>query len=312
MDDINKSNSRVCMNLTSSTGTWLNGCLQPQHFFVSLEITDPESKLLTRVELTFEQAARMLLYNGDVECTLAQYRNTKGELVQEKVTPPETVHSRMKGRLKETRESVNKRIEDARRDVYDMVNGNVKGKTALKELLHNIETIQSHISSNENFVIQQAEEELTSMQENATGQIGLFLQSKGVDVQTDVLKHFLPTGAPQLAITDKAVPVTDNYEMKKREGKLIDDLTPMEAADTLGKLLRKFEIQENNLPKDEKKHPHLYCAGTAELKGKVSIRYVNYQGSHTLTIEEARDYIKFLINIKDISQFKNHWHYKEA
>jgi hypothetical protein len=176
---VNKSQSRVCMTLTSSTGTWLNDCLQPQHFYVSLSIDDPEGKALVRVALSFEQAARMLLYNGDVPCTLERYRDTKGELVAEKVEPPETVHQRMKSRLGNTQKELLKRIEDAEKDVYDMINGNIKpGKKSLSELMNNINTIKSHFVSNQSFVVQQAEEELGKMQSNVAGQLGTFLQSK--------------------------------------------------------------------------------------------------------------------------------------
>jgi hypothetical protein len=301
------------MNLTSSTGTWLNGSLQPQHYFVSLEVSDPDGKSVVRVNLTFEQAARMLLYNGDVECTLERYRDTTGKLVQEIVEKPETIHDRMKERMKETRDSLRKRIEDARRDVYDMVNGNIKGKAALKNLLQNIDTIKGHFVGNEDYVLAKAEEELAEMQENATGQIGLFLQSRGIDAPTDVLKQLLSTGAP-LAITDKNIaPIVDNYELKDRPGKLISELTPMETADALGKILRKLAIQEIEQKKitPSTENTHLYCPGTSQHKDKVSIRYINYQSSHSLSLDEARDYLKFLVNIKDISEFKTHWHYKE-
>lgn len=292
------------MNLTSSTGTWLNGCLQPQHYFVSLEITDPNGKAIARVALSYEQAARMLLYNGDVECTLERYRNENGELVEEKIEPPETIHDRMKSRMKETRDSLSKRIEDARRDVHDMVNGNIKGKTALKNLLQSIEIIQSHFISNEDYVLGKAEEELSQMQENATGQIGVFLQSHGIDAPTDILKKFLPTGAPQLAITNKT-PVTDNYEMKQRPPKPINELTAMETSIAIHNILKKLERQQT-----EESVTRLYSASSQEHHGKVSIRYINYQGTHTLSIDEARDYLKFLVNIKNISEFKTHWNYK--
>jgi len=306
-----KSNSRVCMNLTSSTGTWLNGCLQPQHYFVSLEVTDPTGKAVVRVNLTFEQAARMLLYNGDVECTLERYRDENGKYVCEEIKKPETVHDRMKERLKDIRDSLKKRIEDARRDVYDMVNGNIKGKTALKELLSNIETIKSHLTANEDYVLEKAEEELAEMQENATGQIGLFLQSHGVNAPSDVLKHFLPTGQPQLAITDKAVPVLEEYDMKDRPGKLINELTAMETATAIRGIFRKLETQQSkSADKKDHAHTHLYSSNSQDHHGKVSVQYISYQGTQMLSIEEARDYLKFLVNVKDISEFKTHWHYK--
>jgi len=36
----------------------------------------------------------MLLYNGEVECTLERYRDENGELVSEKVEPPKIKRKR--------------------------------------------------------------------------------------------------------------------------------------------------------------------------------------------------------------------------
>jgi hypothetical protein len=192
------------MTLTSSSGTWLKDCLQPQHYYVSITIDDPDGKILARVSLSYEQAAKMLLYNGDVECTLDKYRDEQGKLVEEKVTPPETVHQRMKDRLKETHSSLAKRLEDARRDVFDK-------------------------------------------------------------------------------------------------------LTALEAADVICFQLQKFEKQQS---KSEKEKSQLFGSNASAKQNKVNIRYITHQGTSTLLLEQARDYLRFLLTIKDIKEFKTHYWFK--
>jgi hypothetical protein len=292
------------MTLTSSSGTWLNGALQPQHHYVSLEISDPEGRALTRVELTFEQASRMLLYNGEVECTLARYRNTDGELVAETVTPPESVHSRMKARLGKVQESILNRVKDARRDVYEMINGDKKpGKNVLAKLLSDIDVINNHLSSNQDFVVSQAEEELGEMQSNAIGQLGIFIQSKtGLQAPEEALKNLLPTGTPTNLLGKPVKPVVDNYTLKARSQKPITEMTAMEIADVIRQRIKFFE----NSLSDKSETSLLYGASVRHVQNKVEICYVSYQGKHTLELEVARRYLKFLIMIEP-NQFKRHW-----
>lgn len=303
-----KSNSRVCMNLTSSNGTWLNGCLQPQHYYVSLEITDPEGKQIARVALSYEQAARMLLYNGNVECTLERYRNSKGEMVKEEVEKPETVHERMKKRLQESQQSTLDRIKDIHRDLYEMLNGDAKrGKTQIQHLLHEIRTVQSNLEANQNYVLQQAEEELSDMQSNAAGQLGIFLQTKGVELQEDEAKKLLPISSAPLLIGDTK-PVEDEYTLKKRESKPIDEMTSMQVADVMRRRLKQLEAQQKD---EDAEHTKLFWANASDHKDKVHVQYINYQGTSKLDLEEAKKYLKFLLSIKSINEFKTHYWYNK-
>ena len=185
---------------------------------------------------------------------------TKGELVTESVEPPKTVHKRMKERLGDSHTSLLKRIEDIRRDVYNMINGDgKKGKNALNTLLHDIETIQSHYISNETFVVQQAEEEINSIQSNAAGQLGIFIQSKiGLSPNIEIMKNLIPVFDNKTQLVDKSItPTPDLYSLKERN--------------------------------------------------QIKIRYVSYQGTSTLTLEEAKNYLKFLTSLININQFKTHW-----
>jgi hypothetical protein len=298
--------SKISMNLTSSSGTWLKDCLQPQHYYVSINVEDPNGEVLARVALSYEQAAKMLLYNGDVECTLERYRNKKGELVSENVVPPTTVHQRMNDRLKDSHDSLAKRLEDVRRDVYELLNAGKASKSDLKEILQNIEVIQSHYKINENFVVQQAEEELSAMQNNAAGQLGIFLQSHGVDVTNHDLKQLLPIGTP-LALPEKSDPVQDDYQLKERTTKPIESMTALEISDCVHVLLKKLEKQ-----KQDREQPHLYQSSCSDCRNGIMIQYIGYQGKSKLSLEESRKYLQFLISINnDIKKFKTHFHYNE-
>lgn len=293
------------MNLTSSTGTWLKGCLQPQHYYVSIDIKDPEEKILARVCLSYEQAAKMLLYNGDVECTLEKFRDLHGNLTNEKIEPPKTVHQRMKERLKQSHASIEKRLEDVKRDIYAMVNGEKSGKKNLTQLLKDIEIIQSHYASNETFVVQQAEEELGTMQNNAAGQLGLFLQSHGANVDKEDLCKMLSVGQP-LSIVDKSVaPVKDVYQLKQREEKTIDEMTELEVADQIYFILKNLEQKQ---PKDK---DMLFNCSVISSRSNVLIKYISYQGTTKISLEEAKEYLRFLLTVKDIKDFKTHFWFKK-
>jgi len=287
--------SKIIMTLVQSTGEYLNGCLQPQHFYVAIEISDPEDKTLCRIGLSYEQAAKMLMYNGKVDCTLLRYRNFEGKLISEKVLPPETVHERMKKRLNDTDETLKKRMLDMKKDLYDMINGNKKvGKNSLKDLLQQIDIIESHYGSNRDYVLQKSEEELGAMQDNLSGQLGLFLQAHGIEGIKESLNKLLPTGVP--ALTDKRIdPVKDDYELKSRSEKAVEDMTSMEVADHISMLLSSFEKIEAN---------KLFHASALESKGKVSIRYMSFQSHSLLDLDVAKRYLKFL---KTTDKFKSHY-----
>lgn len=325
-EDINggKQTSRVSMNICSSTGTWLNGCLQPQMHYVHLSLEDPEGRLIARVALSYEQATRMLMYNGDVECTLEKYVGPDGKLTEEIVIPPKTVHARMKDRLDESTASVLKRLEDIRRDLDDMVEGDSKrSKAQLRELLSNVEVVKSHIVANRDFDVQKAEEELCEMQQNAMGQLGVYIQNKtGIEAHEQILKALLPISRPdeQLLIGTEITPVVDDYQLKVREKKSIDDMTSKQVAERLFIRLRQIENvlrnDKNNKVKEEETAGSysnilpLFSCNATESKNHVNVTYVSYQGTTRLPLPEAREYLKFLLSIKTVAEFKTHYWYK--
>lgn len=304
----------IAMNLVQSSGTWLRGCLQPQHYYVSIGLKDIDGKIVAQVGLSYEQASKMLLYNGDVECTLERYRSETGELISEKIEPPKTVHSRMNERLSDAHDAIINRLFDLEKDLQAMVDGDEKrSKSKLEELVSAANTIRTHLKSNTNFIVQQAEEELGQMQSNAAGQLGIHLQRLGIDnITNDELTKLIPTGSPTNLITDKATVVEDDYQMKNRLLKSVEDMNARQVAEEIS---NRFRIIERRLNKDNVNdldgHAILYNAGSSDHKGpKVSVLYVGYQGTSMLSLEEARNYLKYLRTLKHAVDFKKHWHYK--
>ena len=302
-----KNCSKVMMTLSQSTGTWLNGCLQPQHYYVLLKLNDPDGKLVAEVGLSYEQAARMLLYSGEVDCTLQKYRNREGVLVEEVVTPPETVRERMGKRLADVEGSLAQRLSDVQKDLYAMINGHVKpGKANLEEMRENIDTVLSNLSSNRDYVVQETEKELAAMQSNMAGQLGIFLQTRtGAELPAEALKQLLPVSDGPLLIGENIDPVIDSYEPKERIPVPVEDMTAMEVADAISSRLRAIEKAQSN-------PAMLYIAHALHIRGKISIRYISYQVSSVIELDCAKKYLTFLMGIKKVSQFKtHHWYDKE-
>jgi hypothetical protein len=207
-----------------------------------------------------------------------------------------------------THKSLVERMEDIRKDIYDMINGNIKpGKTNLSELLQEVETLKTHFVSNQSFVVQQAEEELGQMESNAIGQVGTFLQSKyGVEASSGDLKGLLTTGAPAL-LGSPIQPVADDYSPKERASKSIEDMTPMEVADALHRRLKYIEAtrQSNNMDKDAD-HTCLYNSSASCERKNIVITYIGYQGHNKVDLETAKRYLKFLLSTEP-KKFKRHW-----
>lgn len=298
--------SKVIMTLCNSSGTYLKGCLQPQHYYVSLEITSPEDIVIARVKMSYEQAARMLLYSGHVECTLSHYLNKDGKIATEKVEKPQSVRERMEDRMGDVQCKLKDRIEDLRRDLDEIINGDKKAtKKTIKDLYKQISTIQSHYASNESFVLQQAQAEVSEMQSSALGQLGLYLQTKtGVELSKDDLEPLLPVGARK-SIPEAAKPVADSYEQKERAEKSVDDMTARQVAEGIQHVFDRISLSQ------DKNHRLLYFPTATTYAGRVMICYVSYQAKNHIDLDTAKRYLKFLQTIEDPKDFKTHWHFED-
>lgn len=299
----NKNVSKVVMTMSQSSGSWLNGAMMPQQHYVSMMIKDPEGKKVVTMNLTFEQVTRMLMYNGEVECTLSSYRSMTGEIIKEEVEQPQTIHSRMKERLGESRKNIKARIDDLYKDVYAAVNAGTAGKKKLEALLIDIRIIKSHFSSNDDFVLQQSEEELGTMQTQAACQLGFFLKKQhGLEIDQKVLQKLLPV-TDELLLTDKTdetiKPVVTGYKEKKFPLREPNEMSSREVADNINKQLLKFEVISEKLGEESL----LYNPYARHDKNKVKITYISYQNAHTLSLDEARKYLTFLRSTKEFSRY---------
>jgi len=153
-------------------------------------------------------------------------------------------------------------------------------------------------------VLQKSEEELSKMQSNAAGQLSLFLQSKGFNVTDEETKKMLPISSSPLMIGN-AKSIEDNYQLKEREKKEIKDMTAMQVAEMLSKHLRHIEKVLPNL-----ENKPLYMSSATSVKNKVKICYISYQNHTTIELDEAKEYLEFLMSIKSAKEFKQHFHFK--
>lgn len=291
----------------------LNDCLHPQHYYVNLEIFDPDHKLVCEVAMSHDQYVQLMLSNGEVPVTLVRYRGLDGKLYKEEVDPPESVRDRYINSAKEEKESLKNRMADLRKDLYELLNsGKSVGKTKLSELLDQVKTLEQFFNANMEYILECGAEEISKIQDNARSQLSIFASQK-FGVEKDSI-DFTPLieGNNQLLLTEKSQPVKDDYQVKERIQKPIDEMTLMELSDNIHnklKRIEKYEDQyytENNLNKER---TQLYCPNVWVGKGCIEIKYINYQCSSSLSQEQAKKYLRFLntINsVNDFSKFKSH------
>jgi len=213
--DYKNDTAKIMMTMASSNGTWLHGSQLPQRRFIDIRLNDKEHKCIANVHMTLDQFVSFIVSNSEVTCTLNRYRGVDGKIEREIVEPPETVNDKMTNRMANVHGDLLKRIADAEKDVYEMVNGGKKGAKQLRELLQDISVIKSHFDSNQHFVVQQAQEEVEDMQENMRAQIANAFA--GLNLSVDNIKQLEGQKEDVLKLTsEKPIePVEENYVMKK-------------------------------------------------------------------------------------------------
>lgn len=290
------------------SGRILNECLHPQRYYIELDIYDPDGKGVCKVGMSHDQFVRLLLCNGEVPITLLSYRGTDGENKKEEVPNPESVQDRYVKRAGETGQALSDRITDLKKDLYEVINGN-GGKKKLEGLLRDIETIESHYNSNMAYMVERGAEEIADIQENAKTQLSMFVAKNfGAEVKPNAFDSLLQ-GNNLLQLPGVIEPsVKDEYTLKNRVEKPIEDMTAMEVADALTLLLRQLESKEKNIKEDSKQ---LYCPNASLGKKGVKICYISYQGSSSVDLGTAKQYLKFLRELKSIVDFKSHYWFLE-
>lgn len=298
--------SKARLTRVTSTGTILKDCLHPQHYYLCLEIEDPEEKILCRMAMSYDQFVQLLVDSSTVTVTLERYRSMD-KLVEEEVEMPKSTHDKMIDRLGESHQSLLKRLEDTYQDVYEMVNGDKPNKKKLVNLLHDIDVIKSHFLSNQSFVVKQASEEIEALQDNAKSQLSLFLASKGAQVNPTDLTPMLELPSMK-KLPNYTEPINDDYKLKEREQKSIEDMMPMEVADEIHE---KFKILEKMQNTNVKEKTVLFHASAGATSAHVHVCYISYQSITKLPLNDAKNYLLFLRTINDIKEFKTHYWYKK-
>jgi len=303
VDDYIEKTSKITLNITSSSGTYLADTLQPQRYYVSIKVQDKKGATVCDVGLSYEQAARMMFTNGEVPCTLLRYRDRDGELKEEDVKPPTSIHDNMMGRLGEVYSDLLKRIQDLKEDAYEMVQGRSKGKKALEKLLFDIGVIESHYTSNQTYVAERAEEEVAEMQSNAAGQLGVFLESHfDVDAKKSALLTLIDSVESQKKLEGpKTEPIIENYQKKPREEVLLEDMT---AADVAREMNQRLKAVESRVRDQE--DPCVFGASATSNKSKVTIVYRSYQGHTDVPLDIAKKYLRFLRGLTSVEDFRQH------
>jgi hypothetical protein len=299
---------KISLSVVQSSGTYLKGALNSQHRYMHVALKEDDNKIVAEAFLTFEQFSEFLVAGSETICTLRQFRPVGETLLQEKVTPPESVQKRTVDRFGESFSDLLKRIEDLRRDMHELVNGNAKpNKAKLSQLLNDVDTIKSHYRSNQTFVVKQGAEEVEKIQDNLRTQLSFVMKEKGLNIEPNAIKalegiagmseiHLLPSSEE---------PIIEKYEMKPRQQKNIDDMTSMEVAEAIHTHLKYWEAQDKKTSSGMKQ---LYCAGAEHTKNSVIVHYVSYQQSTSLTLDEAKAYLKFL---ETAGEFKTHFWYNK-
>jgi len=310
MESTRKMSRAYMRSINNPNGINLNECLHPQMSYIELDIKDPDGRIVCKVAMAHDQFVRLLMCNSEVPVTLVKYRDGDGNYLNENVPKPESVRDRVIDRLGEVGDSLQSRVTDLRKDIYELTNSPKVGKKAMEQLLADVSTIESHLKSNYSFYVECAAEEVCGIQENAKSQLALFAnQHFGVDMNA---KDFAPLieGTSQLALPDKSELIVDNYKMKERIKKPIADMTAMEVADEISVLLRRIEQAEdkylNSLAIDNKDRERklLFFAQASHTKNNINITFINYQGSTTVDLEKAKKYLEFLISVKNYGEFK--------
>lgn len=309
--DLDKRFSTIYLRQVNGSGRkiYLNDTLNEQHFYIEMDVKDPDDKMVCKIGMSYEQFVRVMLGSSDVPVTLLSYRDKDGNLVKEEVEKTDSARDSLVKELKETIGSVNDRISDLRKDIYELVNsGKSVGKKKLEDLLDQIKTIETHYNSNIPFVTQEAVNRVGEIQDNAKTQLTIAMNSliNSNCFEPENFKSMIE-GDSQISLPDYTNdPTVEDYQKKERVEKPIDEMTNMELADKISIMLKKFEKLEDK-EKGKQEYSALWCPTAIDVIGGVKIINVNYQGGCKVSPERAKAYLKFLRSINTFAEFKSHY-----
>jgi len=173
---IDRSRSTMSISVASGTSRYLNSSAVKHNNWVLMDLTAPDGRRYGRLEMSYDQLASALVSNSPVPITWSDFWdvNEDSVLLTEVVHPPERIDQRMEQRLRDTIGGL-KKITDR---IRDRVNARVDAgksmpKTELQEVIRDIDTVESFLKANTDFVVGQALEETTSIVERAAMFIAL-------------------------------------------------------------------------------------------------------------------------------------------
>lgn len=283
--------AKIMMSITSGN-TFLKGSSISQFYYPSISIKSDDGAEILRLSFTFDQLAKMLCSQTDVDCTLIRYFN-EGSVKHEEVTPPETIREKNSKVFGEVFTSLEDRIKSLQDQIFELTNNGKAGKKDLASLLHEIKVIKEHYSSNYSYVLSKTEQELEKMKDSAITQIQ---HATGVDAR--ILISSNEQNVPAALEPIGTITAPSSFVKKEKD---INDYTCMELAIDINKILNNIK----NMVVEENRQS-LYNPSATFNSTTVFIKYISYHSEWKLTRYEAIKYLNFLKGITKIEDFKYH------
>jgi hypothetical protein len=171
--DLDRSRSAASLTICSGH-RYLNGSAVPHQHYVRMSFDSPDGRDLLTVCMTFDQFASFLVSHSSTPCTYDDYWSLNDNCVRltEVVKEPESINSRMSQRLNDRLDEMRKQVTDLQRQLDEQIaSGKAMSKTRLAEIRKALDVFTSHFDSNRDFTIRQAQEEVSSIVEQAAATI---------------------------------------------------------------------------------------------------------------------------------------------
>ncbi len=301
---------KIRLSMKGGNKLLLKGCLTPQRQAVGIEIMNDEGRSVTRLALSLNQFTEFLVSNSETDCTIEHAFDREGNLCKDVVTEPNLVADRASDQLKRTKKELREKLEDLKKDLYEMVHGNLN-KTKAKQLLSDLGTFQSWWESNIDFQVQEALSEIDQVTSEARTQLVSSVSAMIGNADESVVRSLVcdtsPDLVPKLALPAPVEPALDPLHKKKeRTAKPLYEMDCGELADAISNRLRHIEVSPTNT--ETKDGKILFGAGAHETRDGVKVTYISYQGQSKLSRNEAAEYLRFLRN-NGAAEFKTHYQY---
>lgn len=171
--DIDRSRSSIALSMCQGE-RYLNGSAVKHRSYVSIRIESPDGRDLVDICMTFDQFASFLVSSSATPCTIDRFWSINEGCVRlkEVVHPPESIQNRMKQRLEDRLADAEARLDAVIATLDEAIDaGKAMSKTKLAEIRKELGIFKGHNSSNRDFTVEQAREEVSSIVERAAATI---------------------------------------------------------------------------------------------------------------------------------------------